>query len=133
MRKTVLLFSLTLFTLGVYAGSGHPTERTTSPPAQTAPDNTGRNVRDRGGDTLTPGDQSESQSDRTLTQEIRQAVVADKSLSTTAKNIKIITNKGVVTLRGPVKDSHEKETIEAKAQQIAGANNIDNQLEVKGR
>jgi len=132
MRKTVLLFSLTLFTLGVYAGTGYSTERTTTPPAQTAPDNTGRNVRDRGGDTLTPGDQSESQADRTLTQEIRQAVVADKSLSTTAKNIKIITNNGVVTLRGPVKDSHEKEKIEAKAQQIAGTHNIDNQLEVKG-
>ena len=133
MRKPVLLFSLTLFTLGVYAGSGHATEGTTSPPAQTAPDNTGRNVRDRGGDTLTPGDQSESQSDRTLTQEIRQAVVADKSLSTTAKNIKIITNNGVVTLRGPVNDPHEREKIEAKAQQIAGTHKIDNQLEVKGR
>jgi len=132
MRKTVLLFSLTLFTLGVYAGTGYSTERTTAPPAQTAPDNTGRNVRDRGGDTLTPGDQSESQADRTLTQEIRQAVVADKSLSTTAKNIKIITTNGVVTLRGPVKDSHEKEKIEAKAQQFAGTNKIDNQLEVKG-
>jgi osmotically-inducible protein OsmY len=133
MKKTVLLFSLTLFILGAYAGTGHSTERTTTPPAQTAPDNTGRNARDRSGDTLTPGDQSESQADRTLTQQIRQAVVADKSLSTTAKNIKIITNNGVVTLRGPVKDSHEKEKIEVKAQQIAGTNNIDNQLEVKGR
>ncbi len=132
MKKTALLFSLTLFTLGVYAGIGHSTERTTTLLAQTAPDNTGRNVRDRGGDTLTPGDQSESQADRTLTQEIRQAVVADKSLSTTAKNIKIITNNGVVTLRGPVKDSHEKEKIQAKAQQFAGTNKIDNQLEVKG-
>jgi osmotically-inducible protein OsmY len=133
MKKTVLLFSLALFILGVYARTGHSTERTTSPPAQTAPDNTGRNVRDRGGDTLTPGDQSESQADRTLTQQIRQAVVGDKSLSTTAKNIKIITNNGVVTLRGPVNDAHEKEKIEAKAQQIAGVNRIDNQLEVKAR
>jgi len=132
MRKTVLSFSLTLFILGAYAGTGYSTERSTTPPAQTAPDNTGRNVRDRGGDTLTPGDQSESQADRTLTQQIRQAVVADESLSTTAKNIKIITNNGVVTLRGPVKDSREKERIEAKAQQIAGTHNIDNQLEVKG-
>jgi len=133
MKKTMLLISLILFIVGVYAGTGHSTERTATPPAQTDPDNTGRNVRDRGGDTLTPGDQSESQADRTLTQQIRQAVVGDKSLSTTAKNIKIITNNGVVTLRGPVHDRHEREKIEAKAQQIAGVNRVDNQLEVKAR
>jgi len=133
MKKTVLMFSLSLFILGAYAGTGHSTERTTTPPAQTAPDNTARNVRDRGGNTLTPGDQSESQADRTLTQQIRKAVVADDSLSTTAKNIKIITNNGVVTLRGPVNDSHEREKIAAKAQQFAGTNKIDNQLEVKGQ
>ena len=133
MNKMVLLFSLGLLALGGSVGTVYPTEKTPAPPAQTAPDNTGRNVRDRGGATLTPGDQSESQADRTLTQQIRKAVKADKSLSTMAKNIKIITANGVVTLRGPVKNSHEKETIEAKAQQLAGMNKIDNQLEVKGR
>jgi hyperosmotically inducible periplasmic protein len=133
MKKTVLLFSLALLVLGGYAGNAHPTERTPAPPAQTAPDNTGRNVRDRGDATLTPGDQSENQADRTLTKQIRKAVVADKSLSTMAKNVKIITVNGLVTLRGPVKNPHEKETIEAKAQQIAGVNKVDNQLEVKGR
>lgn len=133
MKKTILLFSLTLFALGGFAGTASPTERTTAPPAQTAPDNTGRNVRDRGGATLTPGDQSESEADRTLTQQIRQAVVADDSLSMMAKNIKIITIDGVVTLRGPVQSPREKEKIEAKAQQIAGIDRIDNQLEVKER
>jgi hyperosmotically inducible periplasmic protein len=133
MKKIVWLFSLTLFILGAYAGTGHATEKSSTPPAQTAPDNTGRNVRDRGGDTLTPGDQSESQADRALTQEIRRAVVGDKSLSTNAKNIKIITNNGVVTLRGPVNNSQEKEKIQAKAQQIAGVQQVDNQLEVKTR
>ena len=102
MKKTVLLFSLTLFALGGLAGPAHSTEGTTAPSAQTAPDNTGRNVRDRSGATLTPGDQSESEADRTLTQQIRRAVVADDSLSTNAHNIKIITINGVVTLRGPV-------------------------------
>jgi hyperosmotically inducible periplasmic protein len=133
MRKLVSLFTLAVLVLAGYGGTAHPTERTATPPAQTAPDNTGRNVRDRGNATLTPGDQSESQADRTLTQQVRKAVVADKSLSTMAKNIKIITVNGVVTLRGPVKSPHEKEAIEAKAQQIAGINNVDNQLEVKGR
>jgi len=56
--------------------------------------------------------------------------MADKSLSTDAKNIKVITVNGVVTLRGPVNTPKEKSTIEAKAQNIAGANNVDNQLEV---
>lgn len=133
MRKTVVLCSLALLVLSGYAGNAHPTERTPAPPAQTAPDNTGRNIRDRSGATLTPGDQSESQADRALTQQIRKAVRADKSLSTMAKNIKIITVDGVVTLRGPVRSPHEKETIVAKAQQIAGMDKVDNQLEVKGR
>jgi hyperosmotically inducible protein len=132
MNKTIVLFSLVLLGLGGYAGTAYPTEGTSAPSAQTAPDNTGRNVRDRGGATMTPGDQSESQADLTLTQQIRKAVVADDSLSTMAKNIKIITANGVVTLRGPVESSQEKEKIAAKAQQIAGIDKIDNQLEVKG-
>jgi hyperosmotically inducible periplasmic protein len=133
MNKIVLLFSLGLLVLGGYVGAVHPTEKSPAPPAQTDPDNTGRNVRDRGGATITPGDQSESEADRTLTQQLRKAVMADDSLSTMAKNIKIITANGVVTLRGPVQSPHEKEVIAAKAQQIAGMNKIDNQLEIKGR
>jgi len=133
MKKTALLFSLALLVLGGYASPVSPTEMAQAPSAQTAPDNTGRNVRDRSGVTLTPGDQSESEVDRTLTQRIRQAVVADEELSTTAKNIKIITINGVVTLRGPVKSSQEKGMIEAKAQQIAGADKVDSQLEIIGQ
>jgi hyperosmotically inducible protein len=132
MKKTTLLLPISLLILGGYAGAAHPAEVTQSLPAQTAPDNTGRNVRDRSGETLTPGDQSESEADRTLTQRIRQAVVADDSLSTTAKNVKIITVNGVVTLRGPVNSTQEKANIDAKAQHIAGANKVDNQLEIIG-
>jgi hyperosmotically inducible protein len=95
-----------------------------------APDNTGRNVRDRGGETKTPGDQSESEADRTITQNIRKALTADDSLSTNAKNVKIITNVGIVTLRGPVQSEKEKADIEAKAKQVAGVKQVDNQLEV---
>jgi osmotically-inducible protein OsmY len=100
--------------------------------SQTAvePDNTGRNVRDRSGDTKTPGDQSENEADRTITQNIRRAITGDDSLSTNAKNVKIITNDGTVTLRGPVKSEKEKTEIEAKAKQVAGVKSVDNQLEV---
>jgi hyperosmotically inducible periplasmic protein len=95
-----------------------------------APDNSGRNVRDRDNQTKTPGDQSENEADRTITQNIRQAITADDSLSTNAKNVKIITNDGTVTLRGPVKSEKEKTDIEAKAKQVAGVKRVDNQLEV---
>jgi len=102
-------------------------------PAQTAavePDNSGRNVRDADGATKTPGDQSESEPDRTITQNVRQAVTADDSISTNGKNVKIITVDGTVTLRGPVKSEQEKTNIAAKAQQIAGVKKVDNQLEI---
>ena len=103
-------------------------QATTTPAVE--PDNTGRNVRDRGGETKTPGDQSESEADRTITQNIRKALTADDSLSTNAKNVKIITNDGTVTLRGPVKSEKEKVDIEAKAKQVAGVKQVDNQLEI---
>jgi hyperosmotically inducible protein len=105
------------------------TRQATQTPAVEA-DNTGRNVRDRGGETKTPGDQSESEADRTITQNIRKALTADDSLSTNAKNVKIISNDGVVTLRGPVNSQKEKADVEAKAKQVAGVRNVDNQLEV---
>jgi hyperosmotically inducible protein len=130
MYKMAVVCAITTCVLGGTVTAAPLAELAQAPPAQTAPDNTGRNVRDRGGATLTPGDQSETEADRTLTQRIRQAVVADDALSMTAKNIKIITVNGMVTLRGPVKTMEEKSTIEAKAQQIAGAGKVDSQLEV---
>ena len=130
MKKTTLLLSISLLVLGGYACNSQPVEKTQAPSAKTSPDNTERNVQDRSGATLTPGDQSESEADRTLTQKVRQAVMADDSLSTTAHNIKIISVNGVVTLRGPVNSAKEKANIDAKAQQIAGATKIDNQLEI---
>ena len=121
--------------LAVVIGAGSATLTSAGDPstkgeaAESAPDNTGRNVRDRG-DTLTSGDQSETAADRTLTQKIRKAVMADKSLSMMAHNVKIITVNGVVTLRGPVKSAAERKKIAAKAKQIAGANKVQNYLEV---
>ncbi|MBA3602060.1 MAG: BON domain-containing protein [Parachlamydiaceae bacterium] len=92
-------------------------------------DNTGKNVRDRN-ETLTSGDQSESEEDRTITQDLRRALMKDDSLSTNAKNVKIITIKRVITLRGPVANANEKENIGSKAKQIRGAQNVENLLEV---
>jgi len=94
-------------------------------------DNTGKNERDRSGATVTPGDQGGSEADRDVTQQIRKAVVADDQLSMTAKNVKIITNEGVVTLRGPVVNSQEKTRIAATAKGVHGVKRVDNQLEIE--
>lgn len=94
-------------------------------------DNTGRNARDGDGNTLTPMDQGESEADRTITQQIRKAVVDHDTLSTNAKNVKIITQNGVVTLRGPVKSPEEKAAIASVAQKTGGVKRVDNQIEIE--
>ena len=99
---------------------------------KTKPDNTAINERDRSDETKTSGDQSNSSTDLKTTQAIRQALMKDGELSTTAKNIKIITANGHVTLRGPVKTAQEKAKIDQLAKSAAGGAQIDNQLDVKG-
>ncbi len=94
-------------------------------------DNTKKNERDRSSERKTSGDQSNSPEDLKITQSIRQAVVKDKSLTMTAKNVKIITAGGQVTLRGPVNSAEEKMKIETLAKSAAGDAKVDNQLEVK--
>lgn len=123
-RLTLSLFSLTALALTAVAQ-----ESTTN--SKTAADNTGRNARDRSGETKTSGDQSESSEDIKTTAAIRRAVVGDSSLSMTAKNVKIITANGVVTLRGPVNNAAEKTKIGQLATKNAGKAKIENQLEVK--
>jgi hyperosmotically inducible protein len=102
-------------------------------PNAAAPDNSAVNVRDRAPDAMTAGQQSNAKSDVELTREIRRAVVKDDSLSTLAHNVKIVAANGSVILRGPVKTEQEKVDIANKAQAIAGANKVDNQLEVKNQ
>jgi hyperosmotically inducible protein len=82
---------------------------------------------------LTPFDQSETTRDRRITQRIRQALVNDSLLSMTAKNVKIITINGKATLRGPVRRAEEKEEIARQAAQIAGVQNVENQIEIEGK
>lgn len=96
-----------------------------------AADNSARNERDRSGESQTSGDQSNSSTDLKTTAAIRRAVMQDGSLSATAKNVKIITENGVVTLRGPVMSQTEKTKIVELAKTHAGNAKIENQLEVK--
>jgi osmotically-inducible protein OsmY len=99
---------------------------------KTKPDNAATNERDRSGETKTSGDQSNSSADLKITQAIRRALMKDSELSTTAKNIKIITDNGQVTLRGPVNNAQEKAKIGQLARSAAGGAKVDDQLDVKG-
>lgn len=96
-------------------------------PQHTPPDNTRQNKDQTNPDA---GQQKMNPADRALTQKIRKAIHQDTSLSTYAHNIKIITQDGKVTLRGPVRSEDEKSSIEAKAEAVAGQGNVTNQLEV---
>jgi len=91
--------------------------------------NTGVNVRDRDNTAKTPLDQNENKADIAITADIRKQVVATE-MSVNAQNVKIITQDGKVTLRGPVKTATEKTRIEEIARAVAGEKNVDNQLEV---
>ena len=107
----------------------HETMSVTSAPA----DNTEKNVRDKDNATLTPTDQAQgSKHDVAMTRRIRKSLMADKTLSTNAHNIKIVTLNGRTTLRGPVKDAGEQERILKKARKVVGVKNVENQLEVTG-
>jgi len=99
-------------------------------PAATQPDNTQMNQRDRQPGEPTADQQKENTSDRDLAKQIRQSFVHDKSLSTYAHNVKVIAQGGKVTLKGPVHSEEEKNALAAKAAEIAGASNVDNQLDV---
>jgi osmotically-inducible protein OsmY len=123
MKRTLLaLTCLSAFSLAALAADNKKAE----------PDNTATNERDRSGETKTSGDQSNSSADLKITQDIRRALMKDSELSTTAKNIKIITDNGQVTLRGPVKNAQEKAKIDQLARSAAGGAKIDDQLDVKG-
>lgn len=125
MKKLLLLSCLSVLLTACDSGSHNNGSRNVKT------DNTERNVRDRSGETLTPADQSESEGDRTITQKIRQALVADDALSTNAKNIKIITIDRVVTLRGVVNSEQELNTILNKIQDVQNISKVNNLLEVK--
>ena len=91
--------------------------------------NTGINVRDLDDSTKTPLDQNENKADIKITADIRSRVV-DTEMSVDAQNVKIITQDGKVTLRGPVHTAEEKAKIEEIAMDVAGIDNVDSQLEI---
>jgi hyperosmotically inducible periplasmic protein len=127
LKRTTLTLALCSALLGL------PTVTMAQDSTLPAPDNSAVNVRDRAPGAMTADQQSNAKSDVELTRKIRRAVVKDRSLSMLAHNVKIVSANGSVTLRGPVKTEQEKTAVASKAQAIAGAGNVNNQLEVKGQ
>lgn len=124
-RAGAALFLLALFLALIPAKAAGTLQAQQQP----APDNTKTNQRDKEG-TAPTADQRMTPEDREITKKIRLAVHNDKTLSTYAHNVKIITQGGRVTLRGPVRSEEEKTNIEAKATAVAGEGSVDNQLEI---
>lgn len=94
-------------------------------------DNTKVNDRDKSKAEPTADQQKNDRSDREIAQQIRNSVMSDKSLSTYAHNVKIISQNGTVTLKGPVRSVEEKSTLEAKAAGVVGQDKVISKLEVK--
>jgi hyperosmotically inducible periplasmic protein len=124
--RSYLLTGLLLLGCGALAPAQNAAGQ--NPPAA---DNTKVNQQDRDPNQPTADQQSNTRSDRDITQQVRQSIMADKTLSTYAHNVKVITQNGQVTLKGPVRSDDEKSTVEAKATAVAGENKVTSELTVK--
>ena len=126
IQRTCSIFAL----CAVFAALAAPVRAQTSDSPK--PDNTATNKRDRDASQATADQQKENASDRELTKNIRQSIMADKSLSSYAHNVKIISQNGTVTLKGPVKSEDEKSSVIAKAVAVVGnADKVTDQISVK--
>jgi hyperosmotically inducible periplasmic protein len=107
-----------------------PGSTDTSSTEPVAPDNTARNQRE----TKTPEDQEINSADEKITLEIRQKITGDETMSLNARNVKIVTEQGKVTLTGVVDNADEKQAIEKFAHDIAGgADKVTSKIEVANR
>jgi len=126
-RKITNIVTGLVLTGGLWSAAGFSVQS-----GQTAPDNTKANQQDRDSQSPNADKAKNNSSDREVMAQISREVVQDKSLSTYAHNVKIVSKNGKVTLRGPVQSDQEKETIEQYAKKYAGDQNVTNELTVKG-
>jgi osmotically-inducible protein OsmY len=129
--KNVVKVTITVVALAFMLVLASALTSAQDPSAAPAPDNSKVNERDRNKAEPTADQQKENRSDQDITQQIRQSIVKDESLSTYAHNVKIISQNGMVTLKGPVRSEDEKSAIVAKAVEVVGQDKVTNQLEVK--
>lgn len=123
--RTILIAGLVLGSVGVWAQD--------TGTAQAPADNTKVNQRDRNQNEPTADQQKNNQPDRELARQIRRALVNDKSLSMNAHNVKVIVQGGMVTLKGPVNSAEEKQAVEAKAAEVAGADKVSSEIQVAAK
>jgi hyperosmotically inducible periplasmic protein len=125
MKKSKLVLTI-VFCATAIAGYAQ------TPDTNTKPDNTAVNKRDRNSGEATADQQKTNAADQDLTKKVRQSIMSDKSLSSDAHNIKIISQDGSVTLKGPVKSEDEKKTVMAKAVAVAGSpDKVTDEISVK--
>ena len=127
LKSTIRMFGIGCLLMGFMAVA----QAQDSSAQQPAPDNTKMNKGDNNPSQPTADQQKENRSDRDITQKIRKSVMKDKSLSTYAHNVKIISQNEMVTLKGPVRSDEEKQTIEQKAADIVGKDKVTSELAVK--
>lgn len=123
-------FSLRLFSLACVVSGSAALVGAQEPAPSPAPDNTKVNQRDAKPSEPTADQQHNDRSDLEITQRIRKSITADKSLSTYAHNVKVISQDGKVTLKGPVRSGAERASIEAKAAEVVGRANVTSELAV---
>jgi hyperosmotically inducible protein len=136
MKKIYLLLAAGAVALGGFGcekANGEQKPEETKPRASFEADNTGRNVRERDTTELTPKDQSNEATDLQITKDIRQKLVGDDALSMNAKNVKVITQDRIVTLKGAVKNDAERLNILDTAKAIANVQRVDDQLDVQSK
>ena len=138
MHVTVCMFLLritkaSLITLVLLAGPSWNTfALAQSTDAKPKSDNTAANKRDQDPGQATADQQKMNDADREITAKIRRSIMADKALSTYAHNVKIISQDGTVTLKGPVRSDDEVRSIVSKAVEVTGSSGkVINQLSVQ--
>jgi hyperosmotically inducible protein len=126
-----LVFQTALSATLLITGCSLAAAQQTGDQSATPADNTKMNQRDRNANEPTADQQKVNRTDRDITQQIRKSIVGDKSLSTYGHNVKVITQNGMVTLKGPVRSEEEKKAVEEKAAEVAGADKVTNEIDVQ--
>jgi hyperosmotically inducible periplasmic protein len=98
--------------------------------AQTGADNSQVNARDTSVNEITADQQKANANDTRITAQIRKEIMKEKTFSTNAQNVKIITVNGKVTLKGPVSSLAEQNSILKHARAVAGSSNVVNEIAI---
>jgi hyperosmotically inducible protein len=123
----------TLVCASLLLGTATLTLAQTPSNGQASADNSKINQRDQNANEPTADQQKDNRSDLDITRQIRKSIVADKSLSTYAHNVKIITQNGQVTLKGPVGSNDEKRAVASMAAAVVGESKVTDNLSIKSQ